>query len=194
MGTLAVAVLFSVSVQMLPHGEASKLSGKLQWSSQSAFRNVGRAMLRPLIEHKRARKPDIGLELQLALQWWEEVLQLQIRCVREAVQRGAVLRFLHARPPAREMRAWEGNAGRQLHMFADARSKPPRIAAVLFRHGAGMRVSSLCATMLLCFVRDGRVCYCDAPVPEHLMASFRVRADGQIMGLEILAIALGACR
>ena len=42
------------------------------------------------------------------------------------------------------------------------------------------------------FCKDGKRYYCDAPVPAHLLANFRAREDGQIMGLEILAIALGA--
>ena len=33
----------------LTDGEASKLSGALQWSTQHSFRRLGRAMLRPLI-------------------------------------------------------------------------------------------------------------------------------------------------
>ena len=30
-------------------GEASKLSGQLQWAAQHAFKRLGRAMLRPII-------------------------------------------------------------------------------------------------------------------------------------------------
>ena len=33
--------------------------------------------------------------------------------------------------------------------------------------------------------------YMDMPVPDHLMNCFTERRDGQIMGLEILSIALG---
>ena len=62
-------------------GEASKLSGALQWASQAAFRRVGRAMLRPLIDHIHSRLPVFGRssELMLALKWWSEVLCLKIR-------------------------------------------------------------------------------------------------------------------
>ena len=45
--------------------------------------------------------------------------------------------------------------------------------------------------MLICSCSDGNVFYCDAPPAEGVMASFRAREDGQIMGLEILSIALG---
>ena len=36
-----------------------------------------------------------------------------------------------------------------------------------------------------------RTLYCDMPVPDHLMGCFKKRADAQIMGLEMLSIALG---
>ena len=41
------------------------------------------------------------------------------------------------------------------------------------------------------FARDGRITYCDMEPPAHLMDSFMVRGDNQIMSLEILSIALG---
>ena len=46
-------------------------------------------------------------------------------------------------------------------------------------------------TCFLCLCSDGQVFYCDAPPPESVMACFQPREDGQIMGLEILSIALG---
>ena len=49
-----------------------------------------------------------------------------------------------------------------------------------------MLASSLCC-------RDGETLFCDMPVPEQVIESFRSRNDNQIMGLEILSIALGAC-
>ena len=49
-----------------------------------------------------------------------------------------------------------------------------------------MLASSLCC-------RDGETLFCDMPVPEQVIESFRSRKDNQIMGLEILSIALGAC-
>ena len=36
-------------------------------------------MIRPLINHKSARCPEIGRELRLAMGWWIEVLKLRIR-------------------------------------------------------------------------------------------------------------------
>ena len=73
----------SMSDLSMSSGEASKLSGALQWASQASFRRVGRAMLRPLINHIHSRLPvfDTSSELMLALRWWSEVLCLKIRYV-----------------------------------------------------------------------------------------------------------------
>ena len=80
-------------------GEASKLSGQLQWCSQKVFRRAGRAMVRPIIEYEfcvqmpghyrdvghysarqvRARSSAVGDRLRTALQWWQQTLQLNLR-------------------------------------------------------------------------------------------------------------------
>ena len=91
-------------------GEASKLSGQLQWASQSTFSKLGRALLRPIIDHIHARSSTVTPQLATALTWWLDVLQLDLRTTR----------------------SWFGNAGRQVHLFSDARSTPPRLGAVLF--------------------------------------------------------------
>ena len=57
-------------------------------------------------------------------------------------------------------------------LLCDAASKPPRIAAVL--------------------VDNGCMTYTDWTVPAAILDMFRDRADGQIMGLELLAILFGA--
>ena len=46
----------------------------------------------------------------MALKWWLAVLNLQIM----------------------EQRPWEAKGDKPLHLFCDARSTPPRVAAVLF--------------------------------------------------------------
>ena len=56
-------------------------------------------------------------------------------------------------------------------MFADARGTPPRLASVLFI--------------------DDRILYTDLEPSASLMQMFTRRRDSQIMGLELLAIALG---
>jgi len=62
-------------------GEASKLSGALQWGTQFAFKRLGRAMNRPLFRKSHQWHPKLDGEMMLALAWWREVLSLGIRCV-----------------------------------------------------------------------------------------------------------------
>lgn len=114
-------------------GEASKLSGGLQWACQMAFRRLGRAMLRPIIDQIkcallhfrsrvvctrslalyvfRTRTGEVGKDLRLALVWWKKVLvQNLVQCIG--------WRVTDARPA--------------VHLYTDARAVPPRVAAVLF--------------------------------------------------------------
>ena len=56
-------------------------------------------------------------------------------------------------------------------MFCDARSTPPRVAAVLFV--------------------NGRIFWADMEPDESILKAFRPRGDNHIMSLEILSIALG---
>ena len=70
-----------------------------------------------------------------------------------------------------EERAWDLSCEPLLHLFVDARGVPPRCAAVLFINGE-------------CLYTDG------AP-SKQVLDEFQKRADAQIMGLEVLAIAVG---
>ncbi len=107
-------------------GEASKLAGescaligcgrfapcfagRLTWTSQFAFRRLGRAMLYPLFRQQRARQSAVNEELLLALRWWSEVLGMEYS----------------------ELRPWTQAAPDTVHLICDARSKPPRVAAIL---------------------------------------------------------------
>ena len=63
----------------LEMGTASKLAGKLQWSTQSIFRKIGRAMIRPLFDHIREGKTSMSPQLILALSWWVQTLSAGIR-------------------------------------------------------------------------------------------------------------------
>jgi len=65
----------------LSPGDASKLSGALQWATQAIFKKLGRAMIRPIIKRSYARWSKIDRELELALKWWLEVLQCCLRFV-----------------------------------------------------------------------------------------------------------------
>ena len=104
----------ALRLQSMSAGEASKLAGKLQWASQRAFMGLGRALLRPIINQSRARNNLIKHELALALSWWIEVLGEDLK----------------------QVRPWKKKEDKQIHMFSDARSSPPRVAAVLFRRVA----------------------------------------------------------
>ncbi len=110
---------------------------------------LGRAMLRPLFEHSRNRHGRMGQRLMMCLQWWIEILQLHI-C---------------------QSVPWQPRQSPIVHLFADARGAPARLAAVLF-----------CG---------GRTWYTDFAPPAELLSIFTARQDSQIMGLELLAIALG---
>ena len=114
----------------LTGGEAAKLAGALQWASQHAFKRLGRAMIRPIhrcvaLQRGRARRvcdhgacrqkysrgSRLNAELRLALQWWLEVFDLKIV----------------------QLRPWVGAQRQPVHLYTDARSTPPRVAAVLVR-------------------------------------------------------------
>ena len=133
----------------LTGGEASKMSGRLSWASQQIFRRVGRAMLYPLYRQKRARHSTINEELRLALNWWLTALACR-KC---------------------EMRVWRPVATPTCQLLCDARSTPPRVAAVL--------------------VIDGARFYSDDVPPSELLAFLKPRNDGQITSLEVLSIAFG---
>ena len=66
---------------------------------------------------------------------------------------------------------WSESQAPWLHLYADARGQPPRVAAVLF---AG-----------------GRSYFCDMEPSQQILQSFERRSDNQIMALEMLSIALG---
>ena len=90
-------------------GEASKLSGALNWASQQSFKKLGRGMLIPIRRQIWAKTSDLNKELELALKWFAEVLQDEI-C---------------------EVVPWQRARKKPVHMFCDARGDPPRIAAVV---------------------------------------------------------------
>ena len=130
-------------------GLASKMAGFLSFLGQHAFRRVGRAMVRPIFAQAKQRAGKIGTELCLALRWWQEALACEIN----------------------ECWPWEAPAEPPAQIFADARSSPPRLAAVL--------------------IDKGKIYWCDMAPPEELVRQFKQRSDGQIMMLELLSLALG---
>ena len=112
----------------LSPGEASKLSGALMWATQAIFKRLGRAMLRPIIRQSHSAKSSIGSELAIALKWWREVLNMGLR----------------------EERPWHQVRQRTIHMYTDARSTPPRVAAVLIRFTVLLCVAFVVVFMRLC--------------------------------------------
>ena len=136
---------------VLESGAASKLSGQLQWGTQRMFHRAGRMMIRPIMDQIYSKSSKVRTELSLALRWWREVLKLNLV----------------------ERRLWHIDKREQLHLFVDAHSTPPRLAAVL--------------------VGDGIVEFCDMEPEESVLSNFRRRGDNQIMSLELLSIALGVC-
>jgi len=88
-------------------------AGRLMWVSTFAFKKVGRSLLYPLFKQQRARCSRLSLDLQRALEWWRTALGGE-RC---------------------ELRAWSPIASKTMHMLCDARSVPPRVAAVLIGNG-----------------------------------------------------------
>ena len=130
-------------------GEASKLAGALSWAGQHAFNRLDRAMLVPLFRHKHRRSCKLSTELCLCLQWWLEVLQVELK----------------------QYRPWQIPISSTVHLFADARGTPPRLAAVLFV--------------------GGKAVYTDLAPADSVLQFFVSRRDNQIIGLELLAIALG---
>jgi len=89
---------------MLRRGCASKLAGRLQWSTQYLFHRLGRAMLRPIFAQCHAGDRSVGSDLRVALSWWCKVLELGIV----------------------EERFWKYSEAPLAHMFVDACGKSAR--------------------------------------------------------------------
>ena len=151
------------------HCILSLLSGGLQWGARQTFRRLGRAMLRPIFQQIRRESPDLTLELELALKWWLQVLELEL-C---------------------ETQKWQANDASPCCMFCDARSTPPRAAAVLFWQVLGSTVLPHAHVCTCCFGSGNKRVFCDEEPPAELMRLFKRRRDNQIMSLELLSIAYG---
>ena len=73
-----------------------------------------------------------------------------------------------------ESREWGEDSRPALNLFADAAGKECHIAATLV-------------------LDSGHMLFCELPAPASVLAAMRKRNDRQIMGLEIISIALGIC-
>ena len=94
----------------LAPGDASKMAGRLAWGGSHLFRQLGRAMLRPLFDLRANRCVGWNIDLERALHWWKQVLELGIT----------------------ESKEWVTSSEMPLHLFCDARGEPPHLAAVLY--------------------------------------------------------------
>ena len=74
-------------------------------------------MLRPLFSQQYGNSRKIDDELRLALLWWIEVLEAGIK----------------------ETKIWRMPDQQPVRIYADARSTPPRIAAVIIQDGRRVR-------------------------------------------------------
>ena len=147
----------ALEADSLTPGECSKLVGALSWAGSAMFRRIGRALLRPLYSHSHGRRARLSEDTRLALRWWLHVLTLNLH----------------------QERAWsrptpDGAADDPFVLLADARSTPPRVAAIL--------VSP-----------TGEIEFCELVPSAQLLSCFKVRNDGAIMALELLAVAVGVC-
>jgi hypothetical protein len=97
-------------MKWLPPGAASKLASRLVWGGSKLFQRLGRAMLRPIFDQKKARDGATDRELLRALQWWQRVLRSDIS----------------------QKRLWCRSMERPLHLFTDASGSPPYLGAVLY--------------------------------------------------------------
>ena len=88
-----------------------------------------------------------------------------------------------------QFRPWTASHEKPVHMFCDARSTPPRVAAVLYR--CALSCDCFHGTQHLLLLRHRSFAYCDIKPPEVILNAFMCRGDNQITSLEILSIALG---
>ena len=104
---------------VLRRGCASKLAGRLHWSSQYLFHRLGRAMIRPIFAQCHSSDWSVGNELRVAFSWWGKVLELGIV----------------------EERFWKYSEAPLVHTFVDACWK---IGQVLSKRVRMCRASVLC--------------------------------------------------
>ena len=121
----------------------------------------------PIYRQVNRKSSALSEELEKALRWWLEVLKEGLCEVsRQLAMRDLALVVVSQL----QVRLWEKNLSEPVQLLCDARSTPPRIAAV-------------CIT--------DRVQYADMEPPADILGQFRKRGDNQIASLELLAVAFG---
>jgi hypothetical protein len=130
--------------------EAAKMAGRLNFAVQHAFLRIGKAAIVPVYrqQHDPLRGNRISAVLREALEWWKKFL----------------------RNPTRAVTKYDETV-RHVHIFTDARSTPPRLAAVM--------------------LVDGKLSFTDAPPTPEVIEQLLKRDDQQIMALEMIAAYFG---
>ena len=127
------------------------MAGRLSRASSFLFWRVGRCMLRPIFAHSHGRASSLTADVADALRWFLDILEKGLA----------------------EERAWGCKESRApVLIWTDARSTPPRLAAV-------------CVD-----AESGRVWWTDWAPPASLLRQLPESGDGHIATLEIMAVAL----
>lgn len=160
----------AVGSKVLAAGDASKLSGKLAWGSAHMFRHVlmftSSVLSRSLCMFRRR----FGRALLRPI--FDQMRRRDGKVDSELLRAlGWWIKVLEL--GIVERIAWSLSSESPVHLFCDASSNPAHLGAVIFYGGAWM--------------------WTHMAVPKSLLDCFQHRNDGQIMGLELLAVSLGLC-
>ena len=147
----ANSIRTSLNERKLAPGDAATLGGRLGFGLQCTWQKLGRAMIRPIFQAARGlfAHREAGDALEMSLLWWKTLLE-------ELLQRAL----------SYKVRTLQG-----VEIFTDARSTPPRLAAVI--------------------VADGRVWWTEYAPTDAEMSQLISRGDNQILALEVFAVLLG---
>ena len=168
----------------LPAGAAGKLAGALSWAATNSWDRVGRALLRPLFAQSHAASGRLRSDTRAALHWWREVLSLGLRRVHEwddPPTDEACRPLVHTAHRDRARNA------RQYTYTATLQGIPRESRQLCFWTGSG--IFPIWPRTEPHLRRQGRA---DAGRVSSVLVSqaFNARNDAQIMGLEMLSIAL----
>eukprot|EP00959_Pyramimonas_sp_CCMP1952_P250055 5227433-Pyramimonas_sp.AAC.1 len=90
---------------MLAPGQVAKLAGGLSWGATHMFHRLGRAMLRPLFKQSHAYSARCSPDVDAALEWWGDVLRLNLAQTRGFAQAPAAPAWLFVDARGRWARA-----------------------------------------------------------------------------------------
>ena len=87
---------------------------------------------------------------------------------------------------------WNQKEPEIAHLLCDARSTPPRVAAVRSLRLPWSLLDECARPLWQVCVYDGKIQYSDMEPSAAVMQQFQRRGDNQIASLEMLAVAFGA--